>query len=384
MAAHRVLVINSGSSSLKYQLIEQTTNAALTKGLIERIGSVDTPDHTSALLQMLQDFKTAGIPVESITIVGHRVVHGGPVFEEAVIITDEVENEIERLIPLAPLHNAANLIGIKVMRNLLPEIPQVAIFDTAFHSTIPQWASTYAIPHQVTMDFAVRKYGFHGTSCSYVSRRAATMLHLSPADSNFVICHIGNGASITAVQNGMSVDTSMGMTPLEGLVMGTRSGDLDPGILFHLARTGSYSIDQLESMLNRDSGLKGLTGNQDMREVRESAGKGDAKAAKALAIYSYRVRKYIGSYFGVVPNIKAIIFTAGVGENDPEFREDVLMPLRHLGVIIDDDANRVRISEDRCISSPDSPIKVLVIATEEELEIAEQAIKVILHPISGS
>jgi acetate kinase len=384
MGSHRVLVINSGSSSLKFQLIEQSTREVLLKGLIERIGSSETPDHTSALQRMLQDFKIAGISVESITVVGHRVVHGGPVFDEAVVITDEVEIEIERLIPLAPLHNAANLTGIQVLRKLLPNIAQVAIFDTAFHSTIPEWASTYAIPNEVAAEFAIRKYGFHGTSCSYVSKRAAEMLQLSVEESNFVICHIGNGASITAVEHGKSVDTSMGMTPLEGLVMGTRSGDLDPGILFHLARTGDYSIDQLESMLNRDSGLKGLAGNQDMREVRESANQGDSTAAKALAIYSYRVRKYIGSYFGVIPDIKAIIFTAGVGENDPDFREDVLVPLRHLGVVFDAEANRAQTREDRFISVPGSSIKVLVISTQEELEIAEQAIRVVSHPISSS
>lgn len=377
MSAQLVLVINSGSSSLKYQIINTSEDSVVLKGQIERIGSTQTPDHLHALNQMLSHFEQAGISVSEIEVVGHRVVHGGQKYSDAVLLTDDIESALEDLNPLAPLHNPANLAGIKVLRRLLPSVPQVAVFDTAFHSTIPEHASTYAISTKVSEEFGIRKYGFHGTSNSYVARTAAQLMKCSEEESNFIICHIGNGVSITAIHKGKSVDTSMGFTPLEGLVMGTRSGDIDPGILFHLARVGGYSVEQMEDLLVRESGLLGLTGNHDMREVRVSGQAGDEVALKALAVYSYRIRKYIASYLGVVPAVKAVIFTAGVGENDPDLRSEVIRPLRHLGLELDSEANFATTKTDREISSQSSRIQVWVIGTNEEVEIANQAVKVV-------
>ena len=345
----RVLVVNAGSSSLKYQLLELPSGAVIAKGNLERI-----TDHGSAIDTMIRDLAAAGIDIDSVHAVGHRVVHGGALYTAPVLITDDVVRGIESLTPLAPLHNPGNLLGIAAMRTRLPNTPHVAVFDTAFHATIPDYAATYAIDADTTERYGIRRYGFHGSSHRYVTHAAATQLGIDVDAVNLVICHIGNGASVTAVQGGRSVDTSMGLTPLEGLVMGTRSGDIDPGIVFHLAREAGFDIAALDDLLNRRSGLLGLAGSSDMREVRERATAGDPRAKLAIAINTYRLRKYIGAYLAVVPAVHAIVFTAGVGENDAAFRQEVVGPLAHLGV--------------------GGSIPVLVIPTNEELEIARETL----------
>lgn len=363
----RILVINSGSSSLKYQLIETDDEQVLTKGIIEKI-----QDHAVALSQVLDELSGSGFELDSIAAVGHRVVHGGALFDAPTLVDAEVIAGIRSLIPLAPLHNPANLLGIEALQKLLPLTPQVAVFDTSFHSTIPNFAHTYAIPIKVASEYGIRRYGFHGTSHQYVTKQAAKFLHQKVSETNLIICHIGNGGSVTAIHEGKSVDTSMGLTPLEGLVMGTRSGDVDPGVLFHLARVAGYEIADLDRLLNRESGMLGLTGFSDMREVWAAADAGDEAAQTAIDIYNYRIRKYVSAYLGVVPGVQAIVFTAGVGENDEGVRAGVIKPLTHLGIELDDDINHIRSRVDREISKPDSPIKVLVISTNEELEIAQQ------------
>jgi acetate kinase len=369
-----VLVINSGSSSLKYQLIDSATEAVLLKGNVERIGDNGQgffADHEVALEHVLEQIQAASYSLGDIAVVGHRVVHGGKLFTAPTIVDAEVLRGIESLIPLAPLHNPANLVGIAALRELLPRTPQVAVFDTAFHSTIPDFASTYAIDRAVAAEFGIKRYGFHGTSHQYVTAQLARILNKPVSQTNAIICHIGNGASITAVMGGRSVDTSMGMTPLEGLVMGTRSGDIDPGVLFHLARVGNYSVEDLDRLLNRQSGLAGLTGLSDMRAVCEAAAAGDESAKLAREIYAYRIRKYIAAYLGVVESLDAVVFTAGVGENDAELREMIITPLGHLGFDIDAAANVAK--GNRTISSATSRFSVMVIATNEEAEIARQA-----------
>lgn len=364
----RILVINSGSSSLKYQLIETSDEQVLRRGIVEKI-----QDHAVALAQVLEELSSSGFELNSIAAIGHRVVHGGSLFNAPTLVNAEVIAGIQSLIPLAPLHNPANLLGIEALQQLLPNTPQVAVFDTSFHSTIPNFAHTYAIPTKVASDFGIRRYGFHGTSHQYVTKQAAKFLNQKVEETNLVICHIGNGGSVTAIHNGKSVDTSMGLTPLEGLVMGTRAGDIDPGVLFHLARVAGYEIADLDRLLNRESGMLGLTGLSDMREVWAAANSGDAAAKDAIDIYNYRIRKYVSAYLGVVPGVQAIVFTAGVGENDEGVREGVISPLAHLGVELDDELNASPTRSDRYISKPNSKIKVLVIGTNEELEIAQQA-----------
>lgn len=373
-----VLVINSGSSSLKYQLIDADSEEALLKGNVERIGDNGQgffADHEIALEYVLSQVEAANFSLSHIAVVGHRVVHGGQLFTQPTVVTPEVMREIESLIPLAPLHNPANLVGIAALAELLPHTPQVAVFDTAFHSTIPDFASTYAIDREVAQKFDIKRYGFHGTSHQYVSEQLASMLNKPVAQTNAIICHVGNGASVAAVVNGKSVDTSMGMTPLEGLVMGTRAGDIDAGVLFHLAREGGYSIADLDQLLNRQSGLAGLTGLNDMRAVRAAAGAGDPAAKLAREIYAYRIRKYIAAYLGVVEALDAIVFTAGVGENDNELREMVIGPMAHLGIALDASSNNG--SGNRTISNATSRFDVMVIATNEEAEIARQAVAAI-------
>lgn len=373
-----VLVINSGSSSLKYQLIDSASEAVLLKGNAERIGDNGQgffADHEVALEHVLGEIQAANHSLSDIAVVGHRVVHGGKLFTAPTVVDAEVLRGIESLIPLAPLHNPANLVGIAALRELLPHTPQVAVFDTAFHASIPDFASTYAIDRAVAAEFGIKRYGFHGTSHQYVTAQLAHILNKPVTQTNAIICHIGNGASITAVMDGRSVDTSMGMTPLEGLVMGTRSGDIDPGVLFHLARVGNYSVEDLDRLLNRQSGLAGLTGLSDMRAVCEAAAAGDESAQLAREIYAYRIRKYIAAYLGVVESLDAVVFTAGVGENDAELRDMIVTPLGHLGFDIDADANAAK--GNRTISSATSRFSVMVIATNEEAEIARQAIAAI-------
>ena len=345
----RILVINAGSSSLKYQLLDLPAGDVVAKGTLERI-----TDHAAAIRTMIDDLATAGIDIASVAAVGHRVVHGGQLFTRPTRIDDAVIAGIESLVPLAPLHNPGHLLGIRAMLHALPDVPQVAVFDTAFHATIPPQASTYAIDVDIAKQYGIRRYGFHGSSHRYVTNETAKQLGIAVDDVNLIVCHIGNGASVTAVRGGKSVDTSMGLTPLEGLVMGTRSGDVDPGIVFHLAREAGYDIAKLDALLNRQSGLLGMTGIGDMREVRQRATDGDAAARLAIDVYVYRLRKYIGAYLAVVPQVHALVFTAGVGENDADFRREVTEPLAHLGI--------------------GSAIPVLVVPTNEELEIAHETV----------
>lgn len=345
----RILVLNAGSSSLKYQLLELPNGDVVAKGTLERI-----TDHRTAIDAMITELADAGIDINTVDAVGHRVVHGGERYTQPTLITDDVVRGIETLTPLAPLHNPGNLLGITAMRDRLPHTPQVAVFDTAFHATIPAVAATYAIDADVAAEYGIRRYGFHGSSHRYVTHAAATQLGIAANAVNLIICHIGNGASVTAVHHGRSVDTSMGLTPLEGLVMGTRSGDIDPGIVFHLAREANFDLAALDDLLNRRSGLLGLTGSSDMREVRERAVGGDERAQLAIDVDTYRLRKYIGAYLAVVPDVHAVVFTAGIGENDAAFRSEVVGPLAHLGV--------------------GTRIPVLVIPTNEELEIARETL----------
>ncbi|WP_433874692.1 acetate/propionate family kinase [Sinomonas atrocyanea] len=380
-----VLVINSGSSSLKYQVRDVDAGTVLTEGLIERIGmgnggggdgeAVGPRDHAEALDHVDRALHDV-LGDRAIDAVGHRVVHGGERFSEPVLANNEIIRAIERLNPLAPLHNPANVLGLRAIASKWPDMPQVAVFDTAFHRTIPEHAWRYAVPDWFYTHHGIRRYGFHGTSHEYVSRRAAALLGLAPEAFDGVVLHLGNGASATAVAGGKSVDTSMGFTPLEGLVMGTRSGDVDPSILVFLARQG-YSADEIDSLLNRESGLRALAGSNDMRTVVEAAEAGDRKAEVALDVASYRLAKYVGAYHVSVGGAKAIVFTAGIGENSVAFRARVVARLGALGVVLDADRNTERSKEPRVISAPGSAIPVLVVPTDEERAIAEATAAVV-------
>jgi acetate kinase len=374
-----VLVINSGSSSLKYQVLDVAQGTVLTEGLIERIGVsnggqgdgevVGPADHAEALEQVDAAIHEV-LGDRQLDAVGHRVVHGGERFGEPVLVDNEITRAIERLNPLAPLHNPANVLGIRAITKKWPDMPQVAVFDTAFHRSLPEHAWRYAVPDELYTNHGIRRYGFHGTSHEYVTNRAAALLDIPVEEFDGVIAHLGNGASVTAIQGGTSVDTSMGFTPLEGLVMGTRSGDLDPSILVFLARTG-WNAEDLDSMLNRESGLKGLAGNNDMRSVVEAAESGNSRASMALAVASYRLAKYIGGYHVAVGGAKALVFTAGIGENSHEFRSLVGERLGALGIELDAGLNSERSKEPRVISTETSAIPVLVVPTDEERAIAE-------------
>ncbi|MFJ5693766.1 acetate kinase [Arthrobacter sp. NPDC093125] len=380
-----VLVINSGSSSLKYQVRDVAAGSILTEGLIERIGMsnggqgdgevVGPADHAEALEQVDAAIHEV-LGDRQLDAVGHRVVHGGERFGEPVLIDNEITRAIERLNPLAPLHNPANVLGIRAITKKWPDMPQVAVFDTAFHRSLPEHAWRYAVPDELYTNHGIRRYGFHGTSHEYVTHQAAALLHVPLEEFDGVIAHLGNGASVTAIRGGRSVDTSMGFTPLEGLVMGTRSGDLDPSILVFLARTG-WNAEDLDSMLNRESGLKGLAGNNDMRSVVEASEAGDARAAAALAVTSYRLAKYIGGYHVAVGGAKALVFTAGIGENSHQFRALVGERLGALGIELDAGLNSERSREPRVISTAASQIPVLVVPTDEERAIAEATAAVV-------
>jgi acetate kinase len=387
-----VLVVNSGSSSLKYQLIAMETEDVLAKGLVERVGTdqgVAThtgPDgethvlerpvrrHEDAFQLMSAACSEHGpdlatVPPEAI---GHRVVQGGDRFVSPTVIDDTVVAAIDELSPLAPLHNPPNLLGISAARQAFPATPHVAIFDTAFHATLPVEARTYAIDDDLARRHQIRRYGFHGTSHRYVSLRAAEWLGRPLAKINLIVLHIGNGASACAVRGGTSVDTSMGMTPLEGLVMGTRSGDIDPGILFHLHRQHGMTLEQLEDLLNRRSGLLGMAGSGDVRDVLASVKEGDQRSERALAVYCHRLKSYVGAYVAHLGNVDGIVFTAGVGENAPEIRAQALSDLDHMGIVLDPNRNAGGQAGIRRISSDESKVTVLVIPTDEELEIARQ------------
>ena len=356
-----ILVVNSGSSSLKYQVIDIDSNTSMLTGLIERVS-----DHTAAFEQMVAELDQSGIqPVA----VGHRVVHGGAKFSQPVIIDERVINEIESLVPLAPLHNPGNLSGIRGAIRAFPGLSQVAVFDTAFHQTMPAAAYRYAIDRDLEEKYGIRRYGFHGTSHSYVSKRAANFLGKGPFTG--VVLHLGNGGSACAVKDGKSVNTSMGLTPLQGLVMGTRSGDIDPAIVMYLANQG-LTLVEIDESLNKNSGLKGMTGDSDLRDVERRAQEKDVAAQQALAVYSLRAKQYIGAYIAQLGQIDALVFTAGVGENSSEMREQITAGLEHLGIELDYEKNSERSKLERDISTSSSRVKILVIPTNEELEIAIQ------------
>ena len=371
-----VFVVNSGSSSIKYQLVDLDSGEAVLGGIVERVGEPGSgvPDHGAGLRGILAELGTE----HPIDAVGHRVVHGGEQFTGPTIITDEVERGIDGLSPLAPLHNPANLQGIRAARAALPGLPHVAVFDTAFHHTLPAAAYTYAIDRDLAAEYGVRRYGFHGTSHKYVSERTAEFLGRPLSSLKTIVLHLGNGASATAIDGGVSVETSMGMTPLEGLVMGTRSGDIDAAVLVHLHREAGLSIDELDTMLNRHSGLLGLTGNGDMRDVQTAASNGDEIAEAALAVYRHRIRRYIGAYIAHLGGLDAIVFTAGVGENNSLLRRRTLAGLEFLGIRVDPDRNELSSKAARFISPEGAPVAVLVVPTNEELEIARQTATVAL------
>ena len=390
-----ILVINCGSSSLKFQLINAQSEELIAKGLCERIGiegsqmtyspangekiQVTEPmaDHTAAIrlvLNALTDEKTGVVKsLDEIGAVGHRIVHGGESFAASTIITDEVMAAIESCNDLAPLHNPANLIGINACRELMPETPMVAVFDTAFHQTMPEEAYLYGIPYHYYEDYKVRRYGFHGTSHSYVSHRAAELLGKPYEDLKIIVCHLGNGASISAVRNGKCVDTSMGLTPLEGLIMGTRSGDLDPAIIEFLCNKENKSVHEILNVLNKESGVLGLSEgySSDFRDLEKGYNAGEAPSVRAMKGFIYRVVKYVGAYVAVMNGVDVICFTAGIGENNSFIREAVCSSLEYLGISIDREANAKR-GEEIVISAPESKVKVLAIPTNEELAIARE------------
>ncbi len=394
-----VLVINCGSSSLKFQLINSETEGVLAKGLCERIGidgrltyqpaggekkteELAMPTHTEAIqfvINALTDAERGVVKdLSEIGAVGHRVVHGGEKFANSVVITDEVKKAIEECNDLAPLHNPANLIGINACQELMPGTPMVAVFDTAFHQTMPEKAYMYGLPYEYYEKYAVRRYGFHGTSHSFVSKRAAEILGKSYDDMKTVVCHLGNGASISAVLNGKCVDTSMGLTPLEGLVMGTRSGDIDPAILEYISKKEGLDIAGLMNMLNKKSGVFGLSNNlsSDFRDLETAADEGNKQAQVALDVFCYRVAKYVGSYVAAMNGVDTIVFTAGIGENAALVRTKVCEYLGYLGITLDQEANGKR-GEEIAISTPDSKVTVMVIPTNEELAIARETVALV-------
>ncbi|MFJ8804460.1 acetate kinase [Streptomyces sp. NPDC102490] len=392
MTGTRVLVLNSGSSSVKYQLIDMRGGERLAVGLVERIGeetsrlkhtpagsggrewSGAVPDHEAALKAVAAELAKDGLGLDSpeLAAIGHRVVHGGLKFTEPTVVDDAVLAEIERLVPVAPLHNPANLTGIRTAQALRPDLPQVAVFDTAFHTTMPESAARYAIDVETADAHRVRRYGFHGTSHAYVSRETARLLGRAPEDVNVIVLHLGNGASASAVRGGRCVDTSMGLTPLEGLVMGTRSGDMDPAVIFHLMRVGGMSADEIDTLLNKRSGLIGLCGDNDMREIRRRVDAGDERAQLAFDVYIHRLKKYIGAYYAVLGRVDAVAFTAGVGENSAPVREAAVAGLEGLGLAVDGELNAVRGDEARLISPAGARVAVAVVPTDEEMEIATQ------------
>lgn len=394
-----VLVINCGSSSLKFQLINSKSEEVLAKGLCERIGidgrltyqpeggekeisDKSMPTHTEAIQYVIEALtnESTGVvkSLEEIGAVGHRVVHGGEKFASSVVIDADVLKAIEECNDLAPLHNPANLIGINACQKLMPGTPMVAVFDTAFHQTMPERAYLYGLPYEYYEKYGVRRYGFHGTSHSFVSKHAAEFLGLDLEDSKIIVAHLGNGASISAVQNGKCIDTSMGLTPLEGLVMGTRSGDIDPAIMEYIAKKEDLDIAGVMNVLNKKSGVLGLSKNlsSDFRDLEEGMNSGNKYAKAAMEVFCYRVAKYIGSYTAAMNGVDAIAFTAGIGENSGTVRKMVLSYLGYLGITVDEEANQKR-GEDQVISTADSKVKVAVIPTNEELAIARETVALV-------
>ncbi|MBP3459144.1 MAG: acetate kinase [Lachnospiraceae bacterium] len=395
-----ILVINCGSSSLKYQLIDSESEKVLAKGLCERIGidgsaithqpaggekvttEVDMPNHTAAVKYVIEKLVDPQVGVVSsldeIGAVGHRIVHGGEKFASSVVIDDEVIKAVEECNDLAPLHNPANLIGINSCKEIMPNVPMVAVFDTAFHQTMPKKAYLYGLPYEYYEKYKVRRYGFHGTSHDFVSSRAAEILGKKREDLKIIVCHLGNGASVSAVQNGKCVDTSMGLTPLEGLIMGTRSGDIDPAIISFIADKEGLSADDVVNICNKKSGVLGLSGglSSDFRDLGNAADEGNEKAKAALETWSYRVAKYVGAYAAAMNGVDAIVFTAGVGENNFSARAQICEYLGYLGVTVDKEANNKR-GEEVIISTPDSKTTVMVVPTNEELAIARETLRLV-------
>ena len=388
------LVLNSGSSSIKFQIVDPTASASdrpFVSGLVERIGepigriaikiegrqvesNMPVRDHRGGLMLAIAMLDANGVGPTQVDIVacGHRVVHGGNTFTGPVLVDDKVIEQIRDLVPLAPLHNSANVDGIDVARDLLPNVPHVAVFDTSFFSDLPAAAANYAIDLDVAREHQIRRYGFHGTSHEFIAGEVADHLGTTVADLNQIVLHLGNGASVSAIRGGHSLDTSMGLTPLEGLVMGTRSGDIDPGVIFHLNRTAGMSVDDIDDLLNRRSGLKGLAGVNDFRVLHEKIEQGDEKAKLAYDVYIHRLRHYIGAYMVTLGKVDTITFTAGVGENAEQMRKDALAGLENFGIKLDEEKNSTG-SGPRIVSADDSAVKVLVVPTNEELAIARKS-----------
>ena len=399
----KALVINAGSSSLKFQLLDMDDESVLATGLVERIGEVESnikctfhpdtekesvvkktlsiPSHRSAgqmVVDLLTDKEEGVIADKSeVGVIGHRVVHGGEDFSKTTLITDEAIAALEATIALAPLHNTANLDGIRIAQELFPGVPQVGVFDTAFHQTLPPHAFRYAIPKDLYEKDRIRRYGFHGTSHKYVVGECAKLCGIDIDKFNAITVHLGNGSSITAVENGKSIDTSMGFTPLQGLVMGTRSGDIDPSVHAFLAHNRKMSGNEIDNMLNKESGLKGLCGLSDMRDIHEAIAKGDENASLALAVQTYRNKKYIGAYMAVLGRVDAIIFTAGIGENDDVVRRLTLAGLENFGIILDTKINAQRVKTPTLLSTPESKVQIWCIPTNEELAIAREALELV-------
>jgi len=393
----KILVINAGSSSIKYQLYEMPAGQVLAKGNVERIGDEDSklthvcedrtttrqdvvPDHEVAMqriLDVLVDGQVGAVSeLAEIATVGHRVVHGGEEFTGSMIVDDRVLASIEKFVDLAPLHNPHNLVGIRAARAKLPHATQVACFDTAFHTSIPEVAHLYALPYELYEKYRIRRYGFHGTSHRYVARRASALLGIDKYQSNVITCHLGNGCSVAAVRQGRSVDTSMGFTPLEGLVMGTRSGDFDPAVLFYLADKG-YELGSLNTLCNKKSGLLGISGaSNDMRTLEELAEQGNKRAKLAIDIFCYRVRHYVGAYLAILNPLHAVVFTGGIGENSPLVRKAICQDLDHVGIQLGPRNDKATRGEETTISTDDSAVKVLVIPTNEEEAIAGDAFEI--------
>ena len=398
----KILVVNCGSSSLKFQLINMDNDEVLASGRCDRIGGegidkpfleykdrtglktrdeMDIPNHTDAFEKvvkyLLNEERGAIKDLSEISAIGHRIVNGGPKFTKPVLITEQVMKDYKEAIEYAPLHNPAHIQGIEACTKIMPNIPQALIFDTSFHSTIPEKAATYAIPYKYYQEYGIKRYGAHGTSHKYITKEAAKVLGKSPEEINIISCHLGNGASIAAVKNGKCVDTSMGLTPLEGLIMGTRSGDLDPAVLGFIMKKENLTIDEMMTMLNKKSGLLGITGKTgDIRDLKELEKQGDKMASLALDMFAYRVKKYIGSYMAVLGHVDAIIFEGGIGEHNPDIISRCVSGLEELGIVFDNSHNDNEQYEG-IINMPESKIKMYVIPTNEELEIAEETMELV-------
>jgi acetate kinase len=395
-----IFVINSGSSSIKYQLFKLPSKDPICSGLVERIGlensiithkvfteegekvvkrTLDLADHEAGMVEVGHLLTEPEIGViqnpEEINVVGHRIVHGGESFSATTIITPEVKEEIKKLFPLAPLHNPGHYLGIEVAQKIFIKATQIAVFDTAFHQTMPEKAFRFAIPKSYYDEYGIRVYGFHGTSHKYVSEKAIE--YLGKQESRIITIHLGNGCSMAAIKNGLCIDTSMGFSPLAGLIMGTRSGDIDPSVVFYLMSQLGYDAEQINTLLNKRSGMLGLTGFSDMRDITKAIEDGNKEAALAYDMYAYRIKKYIGSYAAILNGLDAIVFTAGVGENDDLSRELICKEMDFLGISLDEQKNKLRAKDIREINTPDSRVKILIVPTNEELEIARQCVELL-------